>query len=673
MSFDEKTTNTGSIVEEPLASSESTDNNMEDLLLTEIERQEKYLSKLPDDFKFPLFNTHQALESQRKSGYRDTGSAAREIVDNAWEAGARKIDIVFEHGRSERGRDLVQSIAFIDNGAGMLPKMIQYALSLGGGTHFEEPRSIGKFGFGLPNSSINQTRRVEVYSRVRQSDPIMRGVLDVTEYASHGLQEVKAPEKAELPKFVTQYLKKNGLEFQHGTVVVWVKPDRLTYKMGAKLKEHLLDDFGVTYRYILDELVLTVEGQRVEMVDPLFLDPRGRYYLPPDPEGADDAGGAVEVYNRTIVLKHFIDPDTLAARVEKVDDESELDRSDPSLITYGTVGLRVSRLPYGFAALPGKTARDEFSESRLAVRQNGRGISFVRAGREIEAVKTLPHTKRDKSAGLGNWPTLISYDYHWAAEVSFSPELDDVFGITNDKQKVRPLEDFWRVLASDDIAFDRQLRKEHSWQDRIRKEKAEERKKASIEEKLGATAEPSGAESAAASVEVTTGKKTRIPDRDKPAVKIVTDNWVENQLNINDGTEAEVRQALEKERQRRPYKVVYINDQHSAFYEPQWGPLGQVQVKVNKDHLFFKSVYETLLSIEGGKAAKEAIDILLIALSKAELECEHDQTKETYRVQRSEVWSPFISKALKAYRQMDSAGDGELEVDDAPDEEKTDK
>src|SRR5207249_2457968 len=143
--------------------------------------------------------------------------------------------------------------------------------------------SIGKFGFGLPNSSINQTRRVEVYSRVSKSDPIMSGVLDITEYTTHGLQEVKPPVEAEVPNFVSQYLKKKGLTFDHGTVVVWDTPDRLTYKVGARLKEHLLEDFGITYRYLLDDLQLIVEGQPVQMVDPLFLDPKGRYYLPPDP------------------------------------------------------------------------------------------------------------------------------------------------------------------------------------------------------------------------------------------------------------------------------------------------------------------------------------------------------------------------------------------------------
>ncbi len=62
------------------------DTQTSDRLLTEIERQQKYLARLPDDFEFPLFNAAQALESQRRSGYRNMAAAAREIVDNAMEA-----------------------------------------------------------------------------------------------------------------------------------------------------------------------------------------------------------------------------------------------------------------------------------------------------------------------------------------------------------------------------------------------------------------------------------------------------------------------------------------------------------------------------------------------------------------------------------------------------------
>lgn len=634
-----------------------------DRLLTEIERQQKYLGELPEDFQFPLFNSKQALESQRKNGYRDSASAAREIVDNAIEAGAKRIDIIFDHHKSG-GKDLVTSVAFIDDGSGMLPKMIQYALSLGGGTHFDEPDFIGKFGFGLPNASINQTKRVEVYSKFDGSEDLMRAALDVTEVKLHGLQTVNPAEKAELPEFVQKYLRKNNLKFEHGTVVLWVQPDRLTYKTGAKLKEHLLDDFGITYRYLLKEVDLYVEGVKVGVTDPLFLNPEGRFYLPPDENDASDAGGAVETFNRSFVIKHYKDPDTGINHVEKVDDMSEIDNEDPNRLSYGAVQVRVSRLPYGFAAERGN---DENSNKRLGIRINERGISFVRAGREIETLKIFPHSKSDKAVGLGDWLTLQSYDSHWACEIIFKPELDEVFGITNDKQKVRPLEDFWRVLASDDIGLDNAFRSEHNWQAKIRKQKSQEREKARNQSQTEPSTEPTFAESAAATVEITTGKIAQIPERGKSSVKEITENKIDERVTITKETREEAIKALEAERKRRPYKVEYFDNAGGAFYEPELGAYGQVIAKVNRKHPFFQSVYGTLFNIEGGLKAKESIDLLLLTLAKAELTAEHEVTQQLYETQRKETWSPFLEKGLKVLDHTLSGNDSEIELgDDLP-------
>lgn len=51
-----------------------------DRLLTEVERQEKYLAKPPNDFSFP---SSMRPKRSRRSGYRNTAAAARETVDNA--------------------------------------------------------------------------------------------------------------------------------------------------------------------------------------------------------------------------------------------------------------------------------------------------------------------------------------------------------------------------------------------------------------------------------------------------------------------------------------------------------------------------------------------------------------------------------------------------------------
>src|SRR5690348_8170773 len=109
-----------------------------DRLLSEVDRQRRYLRELPDDFSFPLFNARHALMSQRASGYRNTAAAAREIVDNSLEAGASQVHVLFDEARNGK-RPIVTSVAFLDDGSGMLPEMGRYALSWGGGTHFDDP------------------------------------------------------------------------------------------------------------------------------------------------------------------------------------------------------------------------------------------------------------------------------------------------------------------------------------------------------------------------------------------------------------------------------------------------------------------------------------------------------------------------------------------------------
>src|SRR5712692_8755725 len=70
-------------------------------LLTEVQRQEAVLAELPEDYEFPLFDGRQAIESQRKSAYKNTARASREIIDNAVEACAKNVWVVFNWRREE--------------------------------------------------------------------------------------------------------------------------------------------------------------------------------------------------------------------------------------------------------------------------------------------------------------------------------------------------------------------------------------------------------------------------------------------------------------------------------------------------------------------------------------------------------------------------------------------
>ncbi len=461
--------------------------------LSELDRQQYYTDQLDDEtYEYPLFSGKQAVLSQRRSGYRTSTKAAREIIDNALEAGAKNIWVIFDRpeesirGKHER-KNAVSAIAFIDDGPGMTAKMARFALTWGGGTHHEDPVKIGKFGFGLPNSSINQTKRVEVYSRTDPEQPWARAVLDISELPEHGLVSVQPPEEAELPKFVQQHLAAKKINLETGTVVVWVKPDRLTYVKASTLKEHFLDDFGTTYRYLLPRqetdpetgrakllsagtFRLMVEDVMVEAVDPLFLTPGCRLYLQPN-EKEPKKGGAWCTFEKMVPVKYYVDEETGAKHLERLKDPEALQeaRDDPAVMGVGTITIRIARFPYGFV-LGAKQHRMAGGGKRFEIRLSRRGMCFVRSGREIETFDAYPRTKHDKESGLGDWPHISGYAYHFAVEIRFDPDLDEVFNVGNDKQTIRPIDDFWRIMADSEVALDAALRLEEQYQARTRKE-----------------------------------------------------------------------------------------------------------------------------------------------------------------------------------------------------------
>ena len=113
-------------------------------------------------------------ESVRSSGYKNVAYALGELVDNSVEEDATDIDIImFEKkvtvGGNQR-RWYVQQIGTLDNGNGMDPFILRCALRYQDGSAQRGRKrggsgnAMGKFGVGLPQASISQCRKLEVWS-----------------------------------------------------------------------------------------------------------------------------------------------------------------------------------------------------------------------------------------------------------------------------------------------------------------------------------------------------------------------------------------------------------------------------------------------------------------------------------------------------------------------------
>jgi len=55
--------------------------------------------------------------------------------------------------------------------------------------------------------------------------------------------------------------------------------------------------------------------------------------------------------------------------------------------------------------------------------------------------------------------------------------------------------------------------------------------------------------------------------------------------------------------------------------------------------------------MDGGGQAKQALDILLIALARAELSVENEDTANWYLTQRERAWSQFLNDAYTSLQQ----------------------
>ncbi len=99
-----------------------------------------------------------AVKAMRDSGYKNTAYALAELINNSVQANASNVEVICrEEYRqvNERKSRRIRAIGILDNGDGMTPETLCLALQFGNGKHMADRKGIGRFGMGLPNSSIS--------------------------------------------------------------------------------------------------------------------------------------------------------------------------------------------------------------------------------------------------------------------------------------------------------------------------------------------------------------------------------------------------------------------------------------------------------------------------------------------------------------------------------------
>lgn len=378
-------------------------------------------------FDDDIMPAEYAVTALRDSGYKNTAYALAELIDNSQQAGASSIEVLCLQTRelvSQRERSRLSKIAVLDNGSGMDQATLYLALQFGRGSYLKDRSGIGRFGIGLPNASISQARRVDVWSWQNGPDNALRTYIDVEEIEAGTQKKVPAPTHQALP---SEWLEMSDQISKSGTLVVWSKLDthRLFWKTAKATLVNTERIVGRIYRrFILDESIsikLYAQEESGEVVydeyaafdDPLYLNASP---LVPPP------------FNERPMFKLVLDDPheiTFNGSTHTVNVRYSIAKSETNDLVDSARKNR-GQMPYGVHA-----ARSI-------------GVSLVRAGRELvlDAGWCIGYNPRER------W---------WGAEVEFPPALDEVFGVTNNKQAATHFAELasmeWKQLAEEDEEF----------------------------------------------------------------------------------------------------------------------------------------------------------------------------------------------------------------------------
>jgi hypothetical protein len=190
------------------------------------------------------------VKSLRDNGYKNTAYAVAELIDNSIQHGSNKVDLIcMEKDQliGTRHVSRINEIAVLDNGDGMSKGTLWNSLQFGNGTNLDESSqtSIGKFGMGLPSSSISQAIKVEVWTWQKDSSKALYSYLDVNEIGEGKMTDVPEPEIKEIP---AKWIEVSGKLGKSGTLVVWSTLDRCLWKTGKTIIEHSEYIVGRMYR-----------------------------------------------------------------------------------------------------------------------------------------------------------------------------------------------------------------------------------------------------------------------------------------------------------------------------------------------------------------------------------------------------------------------------------------
>ena len=311
---------------------------------------------------------------------------------------------------------------------------LRVAMQFGGGTHRNDSKGMGKFGMGLPNSSISQCKRVEVWSWQDGKKPNYT-YLDVDEMKSGDLEDVPVPLESQIPE---QYRKAFFTTLPpSGTLVIWSKLDRLSWKTGKSIYRHCEHLVGRMYRDFISDQNIKIESVTYRKSDSDTLDVwEKEIFKANDPMYLIKKTSLDELPGNYKNEAFFEQVDKEAISVEYIDHNGDPKRDDVIITTSIVKKSIAKKILKETTSSLGGTVYGKHCGKNI-------GVSIVRANRELVLRDSFLSSGLRESTGrfLG-------------IEVSFPPTLDAVFGVTNNKQDAVKLIPYEMKIISEQAGFD---------------------------------------------------------------------------------------------------------------------------------------------------------------------------------------------------------------------------
>ncbi len=401
---------------------------------------------MPQHYIFPSVF---ALPAFKNGPYKNTAHAVAELIDNSADADAEDCGVVIF---VEENNPTPIMIAALDNGVGMDEDRLAICLQYGYGQEADQTKErrlggyasrkrLGKFGVGLLSASFSQCTDVEVMSW-QESQP-MRGenipsVRLTSNEDDESAQQNRIPDVTHesLPEWTNDAfvgMSRHISQMRSGTLVIWrgLNP---SWKRSKTLQENLLRLCGRIHReYIrlklmsINVIVYNLSTQQTEgskqarAIDPSFL----------------HNWDATELKNYGFVGKKTL---FLPFTGHKGDlgENSEGKYVGETRVVHDPNGQEVGK----YVLLASCRSKEVLTDEELKRQWDDPGDApYGKLARELQGVSIL-RSSREIALDDGWLRTSRTVDRWVSVCIDFDPSLDDVVGISNDKQQVRSLSEF---------------------------------------------------------------------------------------------------------------------------------------------------------------------------------------------------------------------------------------